>query len=78
MTPADADVWGQLLLFKLRDRSWDFDVLSPLQPLLTVDQVVNTIHQSLHQLHLNVQAQKKLNTTNTFLSDRKTKIFSHL
>lgn len=35
---------GQFLLFKLRDRGWDLDVLSPLQPLLTVDQVVNAIH----------------------------------
>lgn len=52
MSPADADNWGQFLLLKLRDRSWDLDVLSPLQPLLTVDQVVNSIHQSLHELHL--------------------------
>lgn len=50
--PADADLGGLFLFFKLWDRSGDLDVMSPLQPLLTVDQVVNPIHQNLHQLHL--------------------------
>lgn len=43
---------GPDLFPKLGDGSWDFDVLSPLQPLLALDQVVDPVDQQLHQLHL--------------------------
>ena len=46
---------SRLLLPELSDGSGDFDVLSPLQPLLTLDQVVDPVDQQLDQLHLKVQ-----------------------
>lgn len=44
--------WIQLSLPELSDGSWDFNVLPPLQLLLTVNQVVDPIDQHLDQLHL--------------------------
>lgn len=78
------DCRGQFLLFELRDRSWDLDVLSPLQPLLTVDQVVNPIHQNLHQLHLKMPKHRwSLNTARwivggTTKNKQTNQIYSHL
>lgn len=46
---------SRLLLPELSNGSWDFDLLSPLQPLLTLDQVVDPVDQQLDQLHLKVQ-----------------------
>lgn len=39
-------------LFELLDGGGHLDVLSLLQPLLTLDQVVDAVHHRLHQLHL--------------------------
>lgn len=44
------------LFSELGNRSWDFDVLSLLQPLLTLDQVVDAVDQQLDQLHLHTRA----------------------
>lgn len=43
---------------ELGNGSWDFDVLSLLQPLLTLDQVVDPVDQQLDQLHLHVHARR--------------------
>lgn len=43
------------LFSELGNRSWDFDVLSLLQPLLTLDQVVDPVDQQLDQLHLHTR-----------------------
>lgn len=50
--------WVQLLFPKLRDGRWDFDVLSLLQLLLTLDQVVHPIDHQLDQLHLKIHKQQ--------------------
>lgn len=42
-------------LFELLDGGGHLDVLSLLQPLLTLDQVVDTVHHRLHQLHLETE-----------------------
>lgn len=42
----------EYLFLELSDGGGDPDVLAFLQPLLTLDQVVDTIHHQLHQLHL--------------------------
>lgn len=44
----------QLLLLKLADGSWDLDVLSLLQLLLALNQVVDSVNQQLDQLHLKI------------------------
>lgn len=44
---------------ELGNGSWDFDVLSLLQPLLTLDQVVDPVDQQLDQLHLHMHAQRR-------------------
>lgn len=42
-------------LFELLDGGGHLDVLSLLQPLLTLDQVVDAVHHRLHQLHLETE-----------------------
>lgn len=58
--PADTVAASRLQLSfpKLSDGSWDFDVLPLLQPLLTLNKVVDPVDQQLDQLHLNPHAAK--------------------
>lgn len=44
---------------ELGNRSWDLDVLSLLQPLLALDQVVDPVDQQLDQLHLHMHARRQ-------------------